>query len=154
MVIIVAGARPNFVLAQSAGIATDNGVLVKNTLETSHYRIFACGDVASSGPKFRGSATIASEQGTIAGANVCSSILGLPLQYYTPRSVQVFMKYGNFEIRCGGVVPSENDEIEILTEEEEKFRALFKKGKEIVGIQMVGTSDEFGRYFKSLKNPE
>lgn len=154
MAIIVTGTRPNFTLAQQTGIATDNGVLVNNTLMTSRPRIFACGDVAVLNSKSRGSAAVASEQGAIAGANVCSYILGSPIQSYIPRTIQVFMRYGSFEIRCAGVAPSDNDEIEILTDDGEKFRAITRKEGKITGIQMVGTSEEFGIYLKSLENME
>lgn len=154
MAIIAVGAHPNFTLVQQAGIATNNGVLVNNTLMTSHPRIFACGDVAVLNSKSCGSAAVATEQGVIAGANVCSSILGSLIRSYIPRTVQVSMKYGDFEIHCAGVAPSDNDEIKILTDDGKKFRAIFRKQGKITSIQMVGTSEEFGIYLKSLENAE
>jgi 3-phenylpropionate/trans-cinnamate dioxygenase ferredoxin reductase subunit len=47
LVVIGAGAMPRTELAQTAGIAVDNGVLVDEHLETSVPGIFAAGDVAN-----------------------------------------------------------------------------------------------------------
>jgi 3-phenylpropionate/trans-cinnamate dioxygenase ferredoxin reductase subunit len=46
-VVVGVGVHPNIGLAQRAGLAVDNGVVVDHTLRSSDPRIYAAGDVAS-----------------------------------------------------------------------------------------------------------
>jgi 3-phenylpropionate/trans-cinnamate dioxygenase ferredoxin reductase subunit len=47
LVLVGIGARPNVDLAEAAGLHVDNGIVVNQSLQTSHTDIYAAGDVAN-----------------------------------------------------------------------------------------------------------
>jgi 3-phenylpropionate/trans-cinnamate dioxygenase ferredoxin reductase component len=47
LVVVGVGARPNTQLAESAGLRVDNGIVVDQSLRSSHPDVFAAGDVAN-----------------------------------------------------------------------------------------------------------
>jgi nitrite reductase (NADH) large subunit len=76
IVAIAVGVRPNRALADDAGLKTDRGILVDETLKTSAPDVFAAGDVAQAFDPFSGRAIldtlwgVAVAQGRIAGQNM------------------------------------------------------------------------------------
>jgi NADPH-dependent 2,4-dienoyl-CoA reductase/sulfur reductase-like enzyme len=82
------GIRPNTDLAESAGLETDNGIVVDDFLHTSHPDIFSAGDVASFyNPTLDRRMRVehednANTQGTLAGRNMAHEQLGQELEPY------------------------------------------------------------------------
>ena len=70
LVVIATGIRPNSYLARLAGLAVDRGVVVDDTLETSHPNVFAAGDVAEHRGVIYGIWGPSQHQGSIAGLNM------------------------------------------------------------------------------------
>jgi NADPH-dependent 2,4-dienoyl-CoA reductase/sulfur reductase-like enzyme len=79
MVIVAVGIVPNVELAQQAGLAVDNGVVVNERLQTSHPDIYAAGDLCNySDPYFDRRRRVehwghASYTGTLAGQNMAGA---------------------------------------------------------------------------------
>ncbi|HUT89154.1 MAG TPA: FAD-dependent oxidoreductase [Thermoguttaceae bacterium] len=70
LVVIATGIRPNSYLARLAGLTVDRGVVVDDTLETSHPNVFAAGDVAEHRGVIYGIWGPSQHQGSIAGLNM------------------------------------------------------------------------------------
>jgi 3-phenylpropionate/trans-cinnamate dioxygenase ferredoxin reductase component len=83
--VIVAGVgvAPNTELAQDAGLAVDNGIVVSESLETSAKDVFACGDVASwSHPLFDTHIRVEHwENARQSGMAAARAMLGQPVSY-------------------------------------------------------------------------
>lgn len=81
LVIFAAGVRCNSALARCAHLEVNNGILVDNSLRTSHPDIFAVGDVAEHQGVIYGAWMPAQAQGSIAGLNAAGGdgrFLGVP----------------------------------------------------------------------------
>jgi NAD(P)H-nitrite reductase large subunit len=79
MVTVAIGARPRIELAQVAGLEVERGILVNETMQTSHPDVFAAGDVGQVYDPLTGKKSLdmlwnpAREQGRAAGLNMAGS---------------------------------------------------------------------------------
>jgi 3-phenylpropionate/trans-cinnamate dioxygenase ferredoxin reductase subunit len=102
-VVVGVGVQPRAELAVEAGIATDNGVLVDDHLQTSRPRVFAAGDVANAHHPFYGARLRvehwdnALKQGPAAARNMLGR--GEPfdhLPYFFSDQYDIGMEYSGF----------------------------------------------------------
>lgn len=144
MALAATGARPNAALAAAAGLRVDRGVIVDETLRTSSPAVFAAGDVAQTGPPARCALRTATLQGRVAGANAAADNDGL--RRYNGAEAPVAFKTRELELYSAGTpAPGEGEHEERLDDGTlpHVYRAVIRRGGQIVGVQMVGTREGF-----------
>ncbi len=76
LVLLIAGVKPDFALAETAGLKTDNGLVVDRYMNTSNPDILACGNCVEfdGKPSFLWNSAMA--QGQVAGTNAFANKVG------------------------------------------------------------------------------
>jgi 3-phenylpropionate/trans-cinnamate dioxygenase ferredoxin reductase subunit len=123
------GVTPRIELAEQAGLATDNGVLVSERLETSHRHVYAAGDVANAyHPFYRRRLRVEHWANALnQPATAARAMLGKPasydrLPYFFSDQYDVGMEYTGYAERWDQVVfrgdPNEREFIAFYLEHE------------------------------------
>ena len=136
-VVVGIGVRPNTAVAEKAGIATDNGVLVNEFLETNVPGIFAAGDIACWPDPRAGRIrvehwVVAQRQGQTAARN----ILGAQERFNLPP----FFWSNHFDLHIHYVGHgSANDKAIVSGDSDEKdVSVIFRTGDRLAAIASVG----------------
>lgn len=148
LVCIGAGIVPNVELAQQAGLAVDNGIVVNEYLQSSHPDIYAAGDVANyPDPFFNKRRRVehwghAEYCGQLAGQNMAGGQSPYGLLTY------VWSDIFDLHLECAGD-ESEHDQILLRGQVQEMaFTALYLKKKVLKAYFAINTS---AKEFPSLQ---
>ena len=135
LALLAAGIRPNAGLARRAGLAVDRGVIVDARMATSDPRIFAAGDVGSSGGQTLGLWTAAMEQARVAAINM----LGGDCRY-EPRVPPTWLKVPGLDVLSVGDVTSDADALEIAVDDGDprQYRKLVLRAGKASAAILVG----------------
>lgn len=108
LVVVGVGVAPNTALAESAGLPTDNGILVDEYLRTSDPDVYAAGDVASVAHPVLGQRVRVEHwdnaigQGTVAGQNLAGREVPYErLPYFFTDQYDLGMEYVGYVPRSG-----------------------------------------------------
>jgi len=149
MVILAIGSKANLSLAQSAGLSTDRGICVDETLQTSSPDVYAAGDCIQFGSATRSSVMAAIEQGRIAGRNAAISSDSTEPSIYTPKSYPTRLSCEGVTV-CAWGQTAEQNALATLSKitggkpPAGSIRLKVERGDGVVvGIQMVGTDIGF-----------
>jgi NADPH-dependent 2,4-dienoyl-CoA reductase/sulfur reductase-like enzyme/nitrite reductase/ring-hydroxylating ferredoxin subunit len=137
LVVVGIGVRPNTELAEKAGIATDNGVLVDEFLETNVPGIFAAGDIACWPDPRAGRIrvehwVVAERQGQTAARN----ILGARERFFAPP----FFWSNHFDVAIRYVGHgSSDDEVSVSGDLKAKdASAVFRADDKVSAVASIG----------------
>jgi NADPH-dependent 2,4-dienoyl-CoA reductase/sulfur reductase-like enzyme/nitrite reductase/ring-hydroxylating ferredoxin subunit len=141
LVVIGIGVRPNTQLAEQAGIATDNGVLVNEYLETNVPGIFAAGDIARWPDPRAGRIrvehwVVAQRQGQSAARNM----LGARVPFVVPP----FFWSNHFDLHIHYVGHASSDDgLRVSGDLEAKDASvIFESGGEVTAVASIGRNVE------------
>jgi 3-phenylpropionate/trans-cinnamate dioxygenase ferredoxin reductase subunit len=108
VIVVGVGVAPNTELAEDAGLAVDNGIVVSESLETSAKDVFACGDVASWSHPWLGTHVRVEhwENARQSGMAAARAMLGQPVSYdwipyFYSDQYDVGMEYSGYVGRDG-----------------------------------------------------
>ncbi len=138
LVVVGIGVRANVALAKKAGIATDNGVLVNEFLETNISGIFAAGDIAR-WPDPRGAGRIRVEHWVVAerqGQTAARNILGSRERFTVPP----FFWSNHFDLHIHYVGHGNSDDYAIVSGDLKAKNAsvIFRAGAKLAAVASIG----------------
>lgn len=135
IVLFAVGFTPNVELARAAGIETDDGIVVDESMRTSASDVFAAGDVVRLGERPVGSWAVALEMGRVAGANAA----GDWLEYSPPLVAKLVKVFGQeiFSIGEVNLPPEECRVTEVWDPQENYYKKSFVRDGILVGVIMM-----------------
>lgn len=150
LVIIATGVRSNSYLARQAGLEVSQGVVVNDTLETSHPDVFAAGDLAEHRGVLYGIWGPAQYQGSIAGMNmggVTTEFGGIPRSHT--------LKVLGLDLFSIGHVTAEDGSFEAIEQEihGRYFRFVFRDTR-LVGAILLGDTKLTARVKEAVESGE
>jgi nitrite reductase (NADH) large subunit len=153
MVVFAAGVRPNVTLAKDAGLETDRGVVVDDSLRTNHPSVFAAGDVAQHKGRIYGIIPASFDQARAAAYGM----LGLDRKYEGTVPSNTLKVVGLF-VTSVGLVNPEGAGYEIIAKEDAEagvYKKLVLKDGALEGAIWMGTKKgaaDIARLAASRKN--
>jgi len=148
LLIIGKGVTPNTGCLAGSGIATEQGILVNEFLQTNYPDVYAAGDVAQGFDLISGRRRInaiwpnAAEQGMVAGKNMA----GIPTAYQGSLGMNAADFYGLSVIAAGYAKGEEEEGYEVIRLYPGKhlYRKLVFAGDRLIGYIMVGKTAQAG----------
>ena len=156
LLLIAIGVHPRLNLLEGSDIEVDEGILVKESMETNYPHIYAAGDVAQAKDFFTDRPVLnpimpsAAEQGKVAGLNMA----GIKERYEGTLSMNILSYFGNIAFFIGSVFGAE-DGYESYVKRflgEESYQNLIFRGDQLVGAVVINQKVDPGIVYSLIKN--
>ncbi len=146
LVVMAVGIRPDVSLAQSAGLATNRGIVVDAALRTADPFVQAIGECAEHEGRTIGLVAPALEQAEVAAAALAEGVAA-----WTPRADSAALKVSGTAVWSAGDIAAEDAEsITLRDEEEDHYRRLLLRDGRLVGAVLFGDTDDAGFYMELI----
>ncbi|MEO1956603.1 MAG: FAD-dependent oxidoreductase, partial [Methylophilaceae bacterium] len=150
LVVLAVGIRPNFVLAESAGIHCDKGIVVNDTMQTFDPRIYAVGECVSHRGVSYGLVAPLFEMAKVCATHLANFGIGLYRGSVTSTKLKVtgidLFSAGNFR---GG---EGTEEILLHDAVGGVYKKLVLQDDKIIGSVLYGDTADGAWYFKMLRD--
>jgi nitrite reductase (NADH) large subunit len=153
--IVAAGVRPNIRVAQDAGLETDRGLIVNDTLQSSHPEILGAGDIIQHADRVYGIIPASFNQARIAAQNVMGQ-----KQEYEGTIPSNTLKVVGLDLTSVGTVTPEDDSYEEVRKENQDqgiYKKIVLRNGEVCGLICIGTKkgvSEISRLISQKANVE
>lgn len=142
-VVVGIGIVPAVELAEQAGIAIGNGVIVDRQCRTSHPNVFAAGDVANQPDFFGGSVRLETYQNAADQAVAAAqAMLGREVDYFKP--CWFWSDQYDLNIQVSGRVDDTLPTVMRGTLDDNEFTAFFMDGDTVAGVLTVNRAIDMG----------
>lgn len=143
LVLVAAGLTPNVDLAEAAGLACDDGVLVDQSARTEDQRIYACGDVARFELKrYDTTLRLESVQNAIDQAKAAAAAICGDPQTYDPVPWFWSDQY-ELKLQIAGLIEGADKMVRRGDPEEGKFALFHLKGGVLIAVEAVNSAPEY-----------
>jgi nitrite reductase (NADH) large subunit len=135
--VVAAGVRPNIHLAAEAGLETDKGIIVDDSLQTSRPGIFAAGDNVQHRDKIYGIIPASFNQARTAAYKIAGHE-----KKYTGTVLSNTLKVVGLDLTSIGLVTPEEgttDEFRKMIEEEGIYKKIVIQNGKLIGAIWMGT---------------
>jgi nitrite reductase (NADH) large subunit len=140
MSIYSTGIMPNIQIAHNTKLNVNKGIIVNERMETNINDIFAAGDISEYNGRVYGLWSIATQQGKIAGANICSQ----KLTFEAPAPVTSLDAFNMSLFSLGDIEEGQDTDLLIESQNEGyKYCKIFIRNNRIVGTIVLGNTKKF-----------
>ena len=151
LVVMAAGIRPNYALAEAAGIHCNRGIVVSDTMQTYDPRVYAVGECVSHRGIAYGLVAPLFEQAKVAANHLASHGIGR----YQGSVTSTKLKVTGIDLFSAGDFQGGQDDAEEITLNDPHggvYKKLIVKDNKLVGGVMYGDTADGPWYFQLLKD--
>ena len=150
LVVMAVGIRPNIDLAQSAGIYTERGIVVNDTMQTYDPRIYAVGECVQHRGTCYGLVAPLFEQ----AKTLANHVAELGFARYEGSMLSTKLKVTGIDVFSAGDIVGDRDTEALLFQDPVKssYKKLLLKDQKIVGAVLYGDTTDGSRFFQMIRD--